>query len=83
MNVSVAVAPLPSATVRVIVEIPVCPLVGVTVTVRLPAAPLNVIEAFAKSARFDEVADTMRLPTGVSASPTVNANGPTAAPVLF
>ena len=86
VKVSVAVNPLPSVTVNVIVEMPDCPFAGVTVTVRFPALPPIAIDALGISTRFDDVADTTRLASGVSASFTVKATGPMTAfklPVWF
>src|SRR5207253_6900094 len=67
----------PSVTVRVMVAVPVCPAVGVTVTVRPVPEPPMVTFPFGMSAGFDDWTLTTRLPAAVSASPTVNPTGPT------
>lgn len=63
----------PSLTVIVIVVVPVSPAVGVIVTFRLPPLPPNSMFAFATNVAFDEVADSVKEPAGVSVSATVNA----------
>src|SRR5215831_7487083 len=63
----------PSLTVRVIVVTPDWLAAGVIVTVRFAPLPPNAKLVFGTSVRLDEVALTVRLPTGVSASPTVKA----------
>ena len=62
----------PSLTVIVIVELPVCPAAGVTVTVRLAPLPPNTMLATGTSAELEELALNVRLFTGVSVSFTVN-----------
>src|SRR5438876_955846 len=72
-NVVLAVR-LPSLTVTVIVAEPDCPAAGVTTTVRFPPLPPKTTVAFGASVVFDELPDNVRLPTGVSTSPTTNAS---------
>ena len=79
-NAVVAVAPSPSVTVRVMVVVPVCPAAGLIVTVRLAPDPPSTRLALGTNGRFEEVAVTVRLAVGVSASPTVNATGEAPAP---
>src|SRR5881296_1596983 len=62
----------PSSTVTVIVATPVCPAAGVTVTVRLDPLPPKTMLLVGASVALDEPLLNVRLPTGVSASPTVN-----------
>ena len=71
-NESVALD-VPSLTVTVIVAVPVWPLAGVIVTVRLLALPPKTIFAFGTSVVLEDPPVTTRLEAGVSASPTVNA----------
>src|SRR5262245_28053694 len=61
----------PSLTLTVIVAVPLCPAVGVTVTVRFDADPPNAMLVIDISAKSDEYPLTCRLTAGVSASPTV------------
>ena len=75
-------APFPSCTLSVIVAVPLWPATGVTVTLRFAPLPLIVMLPFATTAAFDDVAVTASNAGVVSASPTVNASGPTAAPLL-
>ena len=63
---------VPSLTVIVIFATPVCPAAGVTVTVRLPPLPPNTIPLSGTTAVLSELAETVRLPAGVSTSLTVN-----------
>src|SRR5438093_3806512 len=72
----------PSLTVSVILLVPVWPAAGVTVTVRLDPLPPKTMFALGTKVRFVEVPLTKRLPAAVSASPTVNASGPTAVPTV-
>src|SRR3954466_9736890 len=67
-----AVAPLPSVTVIVIVELPLCPAAGVMVTVRLAPLPPKTILLVGARVGLDDCAERRRLATGVSASPIVN-----------
>jgi len=62
----------PSLTVTVIVAVPVCPAAGVSVTVRLLPLPSNTIPLCGTSVGLDELPLNVRLPTGESASATVN-----------
>ena len=78
----VFVVSCPSLTVRVILVVPVCPGAGVIVTVRLDPLPPKTMFAFGTSVTFVEVPFTVRLAAAVSASPTVNASGPTGVPVV-
>ena len=64
---------VPSLTVTVIVAAPVCPVTGVTVTVRFDPAPPKAIFFVGTSVKLDESWLKVRLPAAVSASPTVNA----------
>ena len=77
----VLVVNVPSVTLVVIVEVPVCPVAGVTVTVRL--APLPPITTFAvgTSVVLEELPLTARIVGDNSASPTVNASALVAVPV--
>ena len=81
-NVSLAVSE-PSLTVTVIVAEPVCPLAGVTVTVRLAPEPPRTTFAVGTSVVFDEDRVTVRLAAVVSMSPTVNASAPVFEPALI
>src|SRR5262249_40881940 len=72
----------PSLTVTVTVAVPVWPAAGVSVTVRLAPLPPKAMFAPGSSVWFDELPETVRLPAGVSASPTVKAIGPTGVPVV-
>ena len=71
---AVGVEVVPSLTDTVIVAVPVPSAAGVTVTVRLAPLPPNTMFAFGTRAVFDELPDTVRLPAGVSRSPTVKAS---------
>ncbi len=66
----------PSLTVTVIVLVPVCPAAGVTLTVRLAPLPPKTIPLSGTSAGLLEVPLTVKLPTAVSMSPTVNPIAP-------
>ena len=74
------VVKMPSVALSVIVDVPVCPVAGVTVTVRL--APLPPITTFAvgTSVVLEELALTARIVGDNSASPTVNASALVAVP---
>src|SRR3954464_11830158 len=74
-NVSLGVDE-PSVTVTVMVAEPLWFGAGVTAIVRLAPLPPNVIFAFGTRAVFDEFAVNVRLPTAVSASPTVKFKTP-------
>src|SRR5206468_5492725 len=63
---------VPSLTVTVIVAVPVCPVRGVTVTVRFVPLPPNTMLLAGTRVGFDDPALNVRLPTGVSASLIVN-----------
>src|SRR5436190_4166089 len=80
-KVSLALAE-PSVTVTVIVAVPVWPLPGVTVTVRLGPLPPNTIFPFGTRAVFDELPLTVRLAAAVSASPMVNGMAAVGVPVF-
>ena len=67
---------LPSFTVTVIVAVPVCPVAGVTVTVRFAPEPPKTILALGTRVEFDEDPLSVRFPVAVSASPTVKPMGP-------
>ena len=66
----------PSLTLIVIVAVPVWLVAGLTVTVRFAPLPPNTMLFVGTSARFDEFALNVRLPTGVFTSPIVKLNGP-------
>src|SRR5437867_6410239 len=74
---------VPSLTVSVIVAVPTWPLAGVTVTVRFPPLPPNTMFALGTSVGLEELADTVRLVSGVRASLTVKASGPVEPPALM
>ena len=67
---------MPSLTVTRMVEAPDWLAAGVTVTVRLAPEPPKTTLATGTRAVSDEVAGSVRLPAGVSASPTVKATAP-------
>jgi len=67
---------LPSLTVTVIVVVPDWSADGVTVTVRFDPLPPNTMPLTGTSDVFDDEALKVRLPAGLSASPTVNAIDP-------
>jgi len=75
-NVSLAVPPSPSVTVTVMVAVPNWSAAGVTVTVRLAPLPPKTMFPLGTNIVFDEVPDSVRLPTAVSLSPIVNASAP-------
>src|SRR6266487_1481966 len=62
----------PSLTLTVIVALPVWPVAGVTVTVRVAPLPPNAMLFSGTSVGFDEVPLSVRFFSGVSASFTVN-----------
>ena len=72
----------PSLTVSVIAAVPVCPDAGVSVTVRFAPLPPKAMFAFGTSVGFDEPPLSVKLPAGVSTSPTVKLIGPTAVPAV-
>src|SRR6266550_794755 len=63
----------PSLTLTVIVALPVWPVAGVTVTVRVVPLPPNTMLFSGTSVGFDELPLNVKLPAGVSASLIVNA----------
>ena len=71
-NADVAVF-VPSLTITVIGATPICPAVGLTVTVRLLPLPPKTMFILETSAEFDENPDKVRTDAGLSASPTVKA----------
>ena len=71
----VDVVSAPSLTVTVMVDVPLPPEAGVTTTLRLAPLPPNVMLAFGTSVVFDELPASVKLASGVSASPTVKAIG--------
>src|SRR5205823_4059714 len=75
-KVSVAVRPPPSVTVSVTTDEPICPAAGATVTVRFAPDPPSTIPDSGRRVEFEDDAATVRLPAGVSMSPTVKAIGP-------
>jgi len=70
----VPVNPPPSLTVRVMVATPVCPVNGVTVTVRAAPVPLKTTFTVGTSMAFPEAPVTVNEANGVRSSPTVKAN---------
>ncbi len=64
---------VPSLTVTVMVEVPLPIVAGVMTTVRLAPLPPKAMFASGTNAGFDELPASVKLPGGVSASPTVNA----------
>ena len=66
----------PSFTVTVIVVLPVCPVAGVTVTVRLAPPPPNTMFPIGTNIGLDEDALNCRLAAATSASSTVKLSGP-------
>src|SRR5436190_2131314 len=78
----VLVEAVPSLTATVIVAVPACPAAGVTVTVRFAAVPPKVMFAFGTRVVLLDVPLRVRLEAAVSASPIVNARGPTATQVV-
>src|SRR5688572_9938446 len=69
----VDVLSVPSLTVIVMVEVPFCSVTGVMITLRSVPDPPKLIFATGTNVVFDEAADTVKDPGGVSASPLVNA----------
>src|SRR5437870_5162860 len=67
-----ALPPFPSVTVIVTCVTPNWLVKGVMTAVRLVPLPLNTILVLRSRVAFDDVAARVRLPAGVSASPTVN-----------
>src|SRR5258706_13397290 len=65
------------------VALPVWPELGLTLTVRVEPLPLNVMPVDGTRVELEDLAVTARLPAGVCASPTVNANGPVEVPALM
>jgi hypothetical protein len=76
VNVSVSINPPPSVTVRVIDAVPVSPMAGVIVTVRLPPVPPRVIADCGNRVVLVLDAVTTSPVAGVSASDTVNPTAP-------
>ena len=70
----VLVTNVPSVTLSVIVETPVCPLAGVTVTVRLVSVPPMTTFALGTKVVLDEVLLTDRMVVFNSASPIVKGS---------
>ncbi len=67
---------VPSLTVIVMVEVPLCPAAGVMIALRPAPLPPKAILATGISTAFDEVADSVNAFGEVSASPIVNAIAP-------
>src|SRR5688572_29886378 len=66
-----------SLAVTVIVAVPLSPVAGVMTTLRFaPFPPPKVMLAIGTNVAFDEVAESVNPPGGVSASPMVKAIGP-------
>ncbi len=70
----------PSLTVTVMVEAPLAPATGVMVTVRFAPLPPKAMFASGTSVVFDELPASVKVPSGVSASPMVNAIGEVGVP---
>ena len=68
---------MPSETVMVIFAVPVCPVTGVIITVRLLSLPPKTMLLIGTRTRLSELALTVRFDAAVSASPTVKAIGVT------
>src|SRR6266487_6194146 len=66
----------PSLTLTVIVALPVWPVAGVTVTVRVVPLPPNTMLFSGTSVGLDELPLNVKLPAAVSTSPIVKFNGP-------
>ena len=71
---------VPSLTVTVMVEVPLAPATGVMATVRFAPLPPKAMFASGTSVVFDELPASAKLPSGVSASPMVNAIGDVGVP---
>ena len=78
-----AVNPPASCTVRVMVEEPVWPVAGVTVTVRFAPLPPKTTLATGMTEGLEEAALNVRLPAAVSPSPTVNGIAALLLPVVI
>ena len=65
----------PSLTVTVMVDVPLPPEAGVTITLRLVPLPPKTILGTGTSVALDEVADSVNAFGEVSVSPTVKAIG--------
>src|SRR5213078_4033774 len=74
---------LPSLTDTVMVAVPVCAAVGVTVTVRLAPLPPKTMLALGTNVGLDEFPLSVRLLNGVSISPTVKLIGPVVLPAAI
>ena len=74
MKAVLAVRPLPSVVVSVMVALPVWPAAGVIVTVRLLDVPPS--RTVGVSTGSDETAATARLPLLVTPSETMKLRGP-------
>ena len=70
----VFVVNVPSVALSVIVEVPVCPLAGVTVTVRLVSVPPMTTFALGTKVVFDDALFTDRMDVFSSASPIVKGS---------
>lgn len=79
----VAVKPPPLVTVSVIVVTPLCPVNGVTVTVRDAPEPPKTILPFGTSVDLLEVPVTDNAATGVTVSPTVKESAEAAVPMVM
>src|SRR6187551_940717 len=71
---------VPSLTVIVIVVVPLAPAAGVSTTLRLAPLPLKAILASGTSAVFEDVAESVKAPIAVSASPIVKGIAPVGVP---
>ena len=76
----VDVVSAPSLTVTVMVDVPLAAATGVMVTVRFAPLPPKAMFASGTSAVFDELPASVKVPSGVSASPMVNAIGEVGVP---
>jgi hypothetical protein len=65
------------------VAVPVWPLAGVTVMVRLEPEPPKTMPLLGTNVGFEELPETVRLPADVSRSPTMKLNGPVALPAVM
>jgi hypothetical protein len=75
---AVVVVAVPSLTLTVIVLVPLALATGVNVMVLDAPIPPRATPSAATTPEFDELALTLRLPTAVSTSPTVNPIAPVA-----
>ena len=79
----VAVNPPPSVTVSEMVARPLCPVAGVTVTVRAAPVPPTTIFAVGTNVLLLETPAIVNEVSGVKSSPTVNGNAAVEVPALI